>query len=427
MGAKTRFQGLGITAFYDHGYQNNAPDTPAAPVVRQAAVVHFTTPNNGALIAAEYDTGTNAFSTGNMFSGAEPADILGLATTTYAGYSNLAKAILASTTTKQKGWDLFGRAKIPGSKVDLFGMFENFQPNTDVANRPARLRPPGARIGLPCEPALAHGGQQPERDVHAQPVHVSRGFDRRVQLVSRGGQPGRHRERRIERYPRDLRQLRVHFLRQEPMMKKTMAAIVTAAVVGGAALAAQTVQINGAGATFPYPIYSKWFSEYNKLHPNVQINYQSIGSGGGIRQVTQPDGVLRRDRRPDDRRAAAGGARARSCTSRRCSAPSCRSTTFPSVQRRAEVHRPGARRHLPRQDHQVERPGDREAEPRRQRCPATDITVVHRSDGSGTTYIWVDYLSKVSPEWKTQGRRRHVGELAGRRRRQGQRGRRRAW
>src|SRR5216117_3849007 len=49
---------------------------------------------------------------------------------------------------------------------------------------------------------------------------------------------------------------------------------------------AQKVQINGAGATFPYPIYSKWFSEYNKLHPNVEINYQSIGSGGGIRQLT---------------------------------------------------------------------------------------------------------------------------------------------
>src|SRR5215470_3981667 len=49
---------------------------------------------------------------------------------------------------------------------------------------------------------------------------------------------------------------------------------------------AQKVQINGAGATFPYPIYSKWFSEYNKLHPDVEINYQSIGSGGGIRQLT---------------------------------------------------------------------------------------------------------------------------------------------
>src|SRR5881396_1111614 len=57
-----------------------------------------------------------------------------------------------------------------------------------------------------------------------------------------------------------------------------------AALVAGAA--AQTVQINGAGATFPFPIYSKWFSEYNKLHPDVEINYQSVGSGAGIRQLT---------------------------------------------------------------------------------------------------------------------------------------------
>src|SRR3954451_8439141 len=66
---------------------------------------------------------------------------------------------------------------------------------------------------------------------------------------------------------------------------KRLIAIVAASVLGAATLTA-AVQINGAGATFPYPIYSKWFSEYNKLHPNVQINYQSIGSGGGIRQLT---------------------------------------------------------------------------------------------------------------------------------------------
>src|SRR3954471_22723643 len=58
-----------------------------------------------------------------------------------------------------------------------------------------------------------------------------------------------------------------------------------AALAHGAA-AQQTVRVNGAGATFPNPIYQKWFSEYNKLHPNVEINYQSIGSGGGIRQIT---------------------------------------------------------------------------------------------------------------------------------------------
>src|SRR5579864_1624369 len=70
-------------------------------------------------------------------------------------------------------------------------------------------------------------------------------------------------------------------------MKKTITAITAAVALGGAALVAQTMQINGAGATFPNPIYSKWFSEYNKLHSNVQINYQPIGSGGGIQQVTK--------------------------------------------------------------------------------------------------------------------------------------------
>src|ERR1700675_4072128 len=72
-------------------------------------------------------------------------------------------------------------------------------------------------------------------------------------------------------------------------MKRGYKTIASAACVialaGG--VAAQTVQINGAGATFPYPIYSKWFAEYNKLHPNVEINYQPIGSGGGIRQVSE--------------------------------------------------------------------------------------------------------------------------------------------
>src|SRR3954449_11837932 len=67
-------------------------------------------------------------------------------------------------------------------------------------------------------------------------------------------------------------------------------ALLAAVAVSGVALAAQKAQINGAGATFPYPIYSKWFAEYNKLHPDVQINYQSIGSGGGIKQVTERTG-----------------------------------------------------------------------------------------------------------------------------------------
>src|SRR5262245_13138547 len=69
------------------------------------------------------------------------------------------------------------------------------------------------------------------------------------------------------------------------MMKKTLLAFgCVVGLVGG--LAAQTAKINGAGATFPYPIYSKWFAEYNKLHSNVEINYQPLGSGAGIRQLS---------------------------------------------------------------------------------------------------------------------------------------------
>src|SRR5262245_9628412 len=67
--------------------------------------------------------------------------------------------------------------------------------------------------------------------------------------------------------------------------RKAVATLGCTAVLG-VALAAQSMQINGAGATFPNPIYSKWFEEYNKLHPNVRINYQPIGSGGGIRQIS---------------------------------------------------------------------------------------------------------------------------------------------
>ena len=67
-----------------------------------------------------------------------------------------------------------------------------------------------------------------------------------------------------------------------------------------ATLSAQKVQITGAGATFPYPIYSKWFAEYNKLHPNVEINYQSLGSGARDSSSQQQDGLLRRNGRADD-------------------------------------------------------------------------------------------------------------------------------
>ncbi|HVZ22467.1 MAG TPA: hypothetical protein VG871_15445 [Vicinamibacterales bacterium] len=140
MGAKTRFQGLGLTIFYDHGYANTAPDlvptTGAVPVIRGAALAHFTTSNNGFMVGAEYDWGKNAFGVGNLFSGAGPQDSFGLGVTQYAAMSKLTSAILAGTDVKQQGWDVFGRYNIPHSKVGLFAWDEFFQPNTNVPTNP---------------------------------------------------------------------------------------------------------------------------------------------------------------------------------------------------------------------------------------------------------------------------------------------------
>ena len=91
--------------------------------------------------------------------------------------------------------------------------------------------------------------------------------------------------------------------------------------------------------------------------------------------------------------------------------------------RRAQARRRDARRHLPRQDQEVERPGDREAQPG-VKLPKQAIAVVHRSDGSGTTFIFTNYLSKVSPDWKAKVGDGTAVQVAGRHRRQGQRRRR---
>lgn len=173
--------------------------------------------------------------------------------------------------------------------------------------------------------------------------------------------------------------------------------VAVALAAAGASLTAQTIKINGAGATFPNPIYSKWFSEYNKLHPNVQINYQSIGSGGGIRQVTNrtvffgaTDGPM-----TQDQLLAAPGKILHFPTVLGADVPVYNLSgvadlkfTGPLL---ADIFLGKVTKWNDAQIAKVN-PGVN--------LPATDITVVHRADGSGTTYIWVDYLAKVSPEWK---------------------------
>src|SRR5437773_2580229 len=176
-------------------------------------------------------------------------------------------------------------------------------------------------------------------------------------------------------------------------------AAVALALAAAAAVpaAAQNLQINGAGATFPYPIYSKWFSEYNKLHPNVEINYQSIGSGGGIRQVTNQTVFFGATDGPmtNDQLQAAPGKILHFPTVLGADVPVY---NIPNVKAQLKFSGPLlADIFLGK----VKKWNDSEISKLNAgvSLPATDITVVHRSDGSGTTYIWVDYLSKTSPEF----------------------------
>jgi phosphate transport system substrate-binding protein len=157
-------------------------------------------------------------------------------------------------------------------------------------------------------------------------------------------------------------------------------------------------QINGAGATFPNPIYSKWFSDYEKLHPNVKINYQSIGSGGGIRQLVERTVFFGASDQPmtDEMLARAPGP----------------ILHFPTVLGAVvPIY------NLEGVDAQIKFTGTVLADiflgkitkwndptlakiNAGVKLPSGNITVVHRSDGSGTTFVWADYLAKISPEWK---------------------------
>ncbi len=179
--------------------------------------------------------------------------------------------------------------------------------------------------------------------------------------------------------------------------------IVAAAVCAAAlvtAVAAQNAQINGAGATFPNPIYSKWFDEYNKLHPNVRINYQSVGSGAGIRQVSNQTVFF--------------GATDGPMTNEQLQAAPGKILHFPTVLGAVVpvYNVPNVRSELKFTGQvladiflgKIARWNDQAIAKLNAgvTLPNTDITVVHRSDGSGTTYIWVDYLAKVSPEFKSK-------------------------
>jgi phosphate transport system substrate-binding protein len=157
--------------------------------------------------------------------------------------------------------------------------------------------------------------------------------------------------------------------------------------------------LNGAGATFPYPIYSKWFSEYNKLHPDIQINYQSIGSGGGIRQVLNgtvdfgaSDGPM-----SDEQLKEAKTKILHIPTVLGADVPAY---NIPGVAGEIKFTQEVLANIFLGKITSWNDPALVKANPGLN-LPNQPIIVVHRSDGSGTTYIFTDYLSKISEEWKT--------------------------
>ncbi len=188
------------------------------------------------------------------------------------------------------------------------------------------------------------------------------------------------------------------------MKRLPMALVLAILGFAGFLWAVNTLSITGAGATFPYPIYSKWFDEYHKKDTNIQINYQSIGSGGGIRQITEgtvdfgaSDGPMTDEQLKayQDKHGfpilhfpTVLGADVPTYNIPGVSAelnftPEALAGIFlGKVTKWNDPLIAGANKGV--------------------NLPGNDIIVVHRSDGSGTTYIWTDYLSKVSEEWKTK-------------------------
>ena len=188
-------------------------------------------------------------------------------------------------------------------------------------------------------------------------------------------------------------------------MKRTALLLTAVFVLSTFAIAAQSnLLINGAGATFPYPIYSKWFDIYHQKYGNIQFNYQSVGSGAGIKQVTEgtvdfgaTDGPMNdeqmkafQDKRgsgilhfPTVLGAAVPTYNVPGVTGTLNFTPEALAGIFlGKVTKWNDPAIAGANKGV--------------------NLPANDIVVVHRSDGSGTTYIWTDYLSKVSDEWKNK-------------------------
>lgn len=183
-------------------------------------------------------------------------------------------------------------------------------------------------------------------------------------------------------------------------MKKTLMVVSLLFAFATVASAQSQVLLNAAGATFPYPIYSKWFSDYHHQHPEIQINYQSIGSGGGIQQLKSGTVDF--------------GASDMPLNDQLLSQFSFNVLQFPTVLGAIvpTYNIPGVTATLKFTPKaladiyldKVTKWNDPEITSSNPgvNLPGNDIVVVHRSDGSGTTFVFTDFLSKVSPDWKSQ-------------------------
>ncbi|MBI4061739.1 MAG: phosphate ABC transporter substrate-binding protein PstS [Elusimicrobia bacterium] len=173
--------------------------------------------------------------------------------------------------------------------------------------------------------------------------------------------------------------------------------LIALAVLLAAPAAARMKTLNGAGATFPYPIYSKWFDEYHTVKPDLQINYQSIGSGGGIRQITErtvdfgaTDGPM-----TNQQQFKVDGKILHIPTVLGAVVPAYNLKGVEDLKLSGQVLADIFLGRITRwTDPSIAKLNAGAA------LPDAAITVVHRSDGSGTTYCFVDYLAKASAEWK---------------------------
>jgi phosphate transport system substrate-binding protein len=193
-------------------------------------------------------------------------------------------------------------------------------------------------------------------------------------------------------------------------------ALTVFAVVFAQAADKQAVQMTGAGATFPAPLYTKWFNEYQSIG-NVQINYQPIGSGGGIKGVTEgtvdfgaSDAILSKEQFEAFKSKNGGHGLLTFPTVLGAVVPSY---NIPDVKGELSFTGPVLADIFLGKIKKWNDPALVKLNPSA-KLPDLDIVVVHRSDGSGTTFCFTDYLSKVSPEWeKTVGRNASVSWPAG--------------